>query len=284
MKYKKVLIGLSLICVLVTSFCVTSIVHAEEENKSNKTAFVFSNTGTYESEYIAFTYDSSNGQVKLEGGQLGICSNMVNDELKYVPITITDAAKKEISDKFKNQEIPSDLNISRNTTYIQDQSGSTGIHVEGDIRTSSCVIVTDEECDERVKNGEQCGEFKGSRPIKYSPSATKLYAKKHGYASGSSITYETADTCEGILTKDVLEFLQDVYGFLVAICFVILIIMEINDFVAAVSSFEDGAMKKAFQKLVKRIIAIVLILLLPGLIGLLLEVIGFDANTCLTGF
>lgn len=284
MKYKKVLIGLSLICVLVTSFCVTSIVHAEEENKDEKYVFLYSSHGSLSEPYVAFIYDKKNNTLEIDSKKEYFCPD--TDKL-----ALPDDVKNEMLKSFKNNEIPSRMYFLQTTYIDHTQSSTTSQYYTA---TMTCNITTEKECKEKdgktIGNiGSQETKYKCDREgvsniVKYSPTLSKLYAKKNGYASASTINYETTDTCDGMLTKDLLSFLQDVYGFIVAICFVILIIMEINDFVTAVSSFEDGAMKKAFQKLVKRIIAIVLILLLPGIIGMLLDVIGFDGNTCISGF
>lgn len=91
--------------------------------------------------------------------------------------------------------------------------------------------------------------------------------------------------CEKMLTDDILDLLKQYYGFIIAAVFVALIGFGIFDFTKALTSSDEGEMKKAYSRFTKRVIVAVIIIVLPAILSIVLKAIGSDyGDECLNGF
>lgn len=88
-----------------------------------------------------------------------------------------------------------------------------------------------------------------------------------------------------MLTDDILDLLKQYYGFIIAAVFVALIGFGIFDFTKALTSSDEGEMKKAYSRFTKRVIVAVIIIVLPAILSIVLKAIGSDyGDECLNGF
>ena len=89
---------------------------------------------------------------------------------------------------------------------------------------------------------------------------------------------EVGDSCSLVSSNTwlttILKFI--LWGISIA-AILVLIIMTIIDFVKAITASDDGGLKKAFQHLIKRAIATIILLLLPALLGWIIDIINDNA-------
>lgn len=89
-----------------------------------------------------------------------------------------------------------------------------------------------------------------------------------------SINFVDAATCDGVLTADAAMFISDIMKLITIAIPILLIVLCSADLVGIVTSQDDGAVKKAVSRIVKRFIAAAAFFFVPFLIQL---VLGIDA-------
>lgn len=87
--------------------------------------------------------------------------------------------------------------------------------------------------------------------------------------------------CDGILTVEAMEFIEEIIGYVRIFVPILLIILGAVDFGSAVLSQDQDSLKKSGSKFVKRCIAAVAIFFVPTLIRLLLSLPGIKDNIIL---
>lgn len=87
-----------------------------------------------------------------------------------------------------------------------------------------------------------------------------------------------ADDCNGILTVEAMEFIEEIIGYIRIFVPILLIILGAVDFGSAVLSQDQDALKKSGSKFAKRCIAAVAIFFVPTIIKLLLGLPGIKDN------
>lgn len=100
------------------------------------------------------------------------------------------------------------------------------------------------------------------------------------------IVEEKYENCEEILGSNVVDFINKTFALLkIAVC-VITLVLSSYEFFMAIPSNDEGALKKAFDHLKKRLILIIVVFLLPVLINVLFSLVagfggfGKDGFTC----
>lgn len=90
--------------------------------------------------------------------------------------------------------------------------------------------------------------------------------------------------CEDILGDDFIDFLKKIFRWIQIIAPIIVIVLGSVDFASAILQDDKDALKKASNKLIKRLIIAIALFLLPILINFLLDnfnvVKGSNAGTC----
>lgn len=87
--------------------------------------------------------------------------------------------------------------------------------------------------------------------------------------------------CGTILDSEAQEWLQKIFTLIKIVGPILVIVLGMMDFVSAVMSSEDGAMKKAWGKFVKRVIAAIALILLPIILEVILDLANVTGNgTC----
>ena len=86
--------------------------------------------------------------------------------------------------------------------------------------------------------------------------------------------------CDGLLSGQTGLFLQNTLDFIKFLVPIIIIVFTIIDFVKAVASQDDKEVKKASNKLLKRIIIGIVIFLLPSLLKYALKIADIPYGTC----
>lgn len=95
------------------------------------------------------------------------------------------------------------------------------------------------------------------------------------------IDVDTEFTCNSIFTPEIADLIRKAYFAIEIIAIIILIGLSSLDYAKVILSGEQDEMKKTNQKLIKRLIIVVVIFLLPALINLILRVVhieGFDSE------
>lgn len=92
---------------------------------------------------------------------------------------------------------------------------------------------------------------------------------------------QAANDCNGILTVEAMEFIEEIIGYIRIFVPILLIILGAVDFGTAVVSQDQDALKKSGSKFVKRCIAAVAIFFVPTVVKLLLGLPGIKDNIIL---
>ena len=95
------------------------------------------------------------------------------------------------------------------------------------------------------------------------------------------IDVDTKFDCNSIFTPEIADLIRKAYFAIEIIAIIILIGLSSLDYAKVILSGEQDEMKKTNQKLLKRLIIVVVIFLLPALINLILRVVhieGFDSE------
>mgnify|MGYP007069868890 CR=1 FL=1 len=107
---------------------------------------------------------------------------------------------------------------------------------------------------------------------------------RHDYTSeleGISAGEQAEYTCEGLIGENVLNFLTVVFHLIQIVGPIIALVLGMYDLFMAMVNGEDDAKKKALKKLKGRIIAAVLLLILPYVLDILLHFVNRDASNCI---
>lgn len=97
----------------------------------------------------------------------------------------------------------------------------------------------------------------------------KNYGWQHWYDNGDG-----PDTCEGLLGEEIIEIINDILLYVRILVPILLIGLGVADFIKAMIATEEGAMKKAQNKFLKRLIVAAVIFLIPSLTNLLFNLIN----------
>lgn len=89
-----------------------------------------------------------------------------------------------------------------------------------------------------------------------------------------SINFVEAASCDALLTAEAAELISDVMTMITIAIPILLVVLCSADLVGIVTSQDDGAVKKATSRIVKRFIAAAAFFFVPLLINL---VLGIDA-------
>ena len=90
---------------------------------------------------------------------------------------------------------------------------------------------------------------------------------------------DAAATCSplGVLKKDI----QGIFNIVKIVAPIIVVVFSIYDFIKAMSGKVEGEIKKAFVKLLKRIIFSVVLFFLPTILDWVLGLVDPGYNTCI---
>ena len=101
-------------------------------------------------------------------------------------------------------------------------------------------------------------------------------------SSSSETNNETAVyDCEGLIGPNVLAFLQLILTLIMIVGPIIALVLGMYDLFMAMAKGEDDDKKKAIKKLKGRLVATVLLLILPYIIKILLALVGKSDSICL---
>lgn len=92
-----------------------------------------------------------------------------------------------------------------------------------------------------------------------------------------------AESCEGLLGQHAVDMIKDFYYMIGYIVAAVAVILGILDFFKVFTGGDKSELKGVAQKFVKRIIALAIFLMLPGLVEWILEIAGITnhGGTCL---
>lgn len=88
-------------------------------------------------------------------------------------------------------------------------------------------------------------------------------------------------TCEELIGPNVIEFIKSARNLIMVVGPIIALVLSAYELVLAVASGEDDAKKKAFKKVRGRVIAAVLLLIVPYIITLVLNIVNNQFGNCL---
>ena len=100
--------------------------------------------------------------------------------------------------------------------------------------------------------------------------AIENWANKE-YNFDQPINDPSKTTCKSVLTSEVAAILKNLFTILSIIGIILVIVLAMTDFIGAISSGEDDALNKAFKKVKNRIIAVIVLLLLPMIVNWIVD-------------
>ncbi|MBR1377461.1 MAG: hypothetical protein IJ565_06605 [Bacilli bacterium] len=122
-----------------------------------------------------------------------------------------------------------------------------------------------------------------------------LYSKQHtsheagtiennsdGTPIGDINAGTTVSDCEGLIGPNVLKFLKLILRFVRIVGPILALVLGMYDLMMAMAKGEEDDRKKAIKKLKGRIIAAVLLLLLPYLLDIFLDLVGKGGTNCVS--
>ena len=93
---------------------------------------------------------------------------------------------------------------------------------------------------------------------------------------------ETAADCKEVVGSNIADFIIDLFDMIKWVALAVGIALSMLDFFKAITGGKDDALIKTAQKFAKRLIAIVILFILPPLLNWLLEISGVPhGGTCL---
>lgn len=96
---------------------------------------------------------------------------------------------------------------------------------------------------------------------------------------------QATNKCGNILSDRALKLLVQVYKTITQLAVAVVIILGMLDFFKATSVDDADAMKKVWQKFIKRLVAVILLVMLPFILEFILSVFGDESmKTCLDQF
>ena len=91
-----------------------------------------------------------------------------------------------------------------------------------------------------------------------------------------------ATNCEELVGSSIVAFVKDLFDMIKWIALAIGLVLGMLDFFRAITSGEEGALKKSAAKFVKRLIGIVILFILPVVLEYILNISGVShGGTCL---
>lgn len=88
------------------------------------------------------------------------------------------------------------------------------------------------------------------------------------------------ESCQGILGGELSKFIADTYNMICYIGLAISIILAFMDFFKVIAGDEKSGLKGVAAKLVKRLIAIAILLMLPQLLEWIFSLAGLNFDSC----
>lgn len=124
-------------------------------------------------------------------------------------------------------------------------------------------------------NGKTLQEYKAANSPEYWADS---------YLNETNVPRPTDDygdeTCEGIFSAEVLDFIQDIFNIIKIIAPILVMVLSSLDFIKAIAMQDKDAHKKAFTNLIKRLILAASLFFLPIIINLLLDLVNNSWGTC----
>lgn len=179
----------------------------------------------------------------------------LSNNVWYCPEVIY--ANMKIGTRLKNQAMDNCMN-----------DGSSGRSCGTEIKTTSwnfALTSSGEHCKLKLKNPEDI-----------------VFSGKKNNGDSTDDYYATLDkskewSCGGFVSDRLLAEINKIYKTISLVVVVVVIILGILDFLKAVSSDDDSALKKAGSKFLKRIVIAMVIVMLPIVLQFILSVFG-DSN------
>lgn len=204
------------------------------------------------------------------------CSELGNTQSSTISKTIKEKINKDFQQNYmKGKAIPSFI--------LNSSAYKTNVEKGVEKRKKACVS----EIDEQIKKGE----IDSATGEKWKNNINNIDSKdvqeavddaRDEMAADSDFKLEDYDQpqdCSGIFgdpdDKDSVAFLiQKILDYIKVIAPILVVVLSSIDFVKVVWSSDDESMKKAQQKLAKRLVAAVLLFMLPVLINLMFNLIN----------
>ena len=229
------------------------------------------------------------------------------DSQQYCKYGLVDSGHREyrcMEVKYGEQEIPSDNTMRTETCsgYVESifkQTVEYSFSVSGELKvslgsgnftfTGSTNFVDKQgQLYELWKNGKCCSNDKLG--INYNTDSTELscdnspsawnYKDQNDYNDDDNKYNPGKDAygCE-IVPDEVQKWIRISLNFVKYVALVLVVVLGTIDFIKAAGSGEPDAMKKAGQSFMKRVVAVIILFLLPMLVDLILHLINLYGST-----
>lgn len=198
------------------------------------------------------TVVSSGDKVKIDGKRYTLSNNLS-------------------SKKYKESEIQNYISDRNHERECEDLSYLT----ETDLGILS---------DYTIRVGDK-GKYTGQYSTKITSTTNKnndtSNDKENNGQNGNGPGLNEKNDCESLLGEETTKWLNWLLKLIQIAGPIITLVLGMLDFVNAVLSSEDGAIKKAWGKFIRRVIAAIALIILPVIINLILEATNITSNgTC----
>lgn len=245
------------------------------ETNSNQTKYTFGKSGKYDNELKSTTKPQANSKTAT-------CSYNYDSAGNKLPHTVTlnayDSGTNTMSVNGKELKIGEKTEFESNGikyTYVLVNTGDNYFPVSISNSCPKKLTATIEKTDKSYVLSMSNGKNGNSDIYTNNPKDS------NSGNSGEGAGLNANNDCESLLGKKTTDWLK---GFLKLIQIAgpfIALILGMLDFVNAVLSSEDGAIKKAWGKFIRRIIAAIALIILPAIIDFILEATNITSNgTC----
>lgn len=178
-----------------------------------------------------------------------------------------------------------DLDSSYNYTDIQDCSlyvsgGYVGYHVEQEIQLDGINFCGSTHEHKDVSLDAKCLEGYDTFPIVLGKDGKIYYSygcRQKINNSDDKTEKNPVDKCN-IIPKEIIKYIKDALKLLRWGALALMIILGTLDFIKAAATDDQDALKKAWQNFIKRLIAVIILFLLPLLVELILYIAGLASD------
>ena len=101
--------------------------------------------------------------------------------------------------------------------------------------------------------------------------------KKWAESVNGSLIYNAADPCD-LISGEISEFLNNLFGYISVGGIVLVVILSLIDLIKVVVGHDDAGLKNFFNNLKSRIIAVIILLLLPVILTFIIDIINNVAS------
>lgn len=176
---------------------------------------------------------------------------------------------------------PAFLCISDSSKPLCKLSNSSGAHFYNGTATIKCPTYIYYQCTEFRGGRLECEILDSGGNIDNNYSGINGIEGDEPYTPLPPVEIETGPLdCNGIFQGPFGDFLKEIWKLIKFAVPILIIALSIVDFIKSISAHDESEIKKATNKLLKRLMIGVLVFVLPTIIEFLLHMAGIEFGTC----